>query len=103
MASDFLLLGRDAHAGVTADYVVEFVFMVRLLRIPTSGGEDVKSGAQGWYMEKLAVELGASRAFCLDFCESAKRTPHAKIPPKTRSVNCGIRFCVCKSPSGLYH
>ena len=38
-----------------------------------------------------------------DLRDFGEESPQARIPPKTRLVNCGIRWLACSSPSGLYH
>jgi hypothetical protein len=97
-----------AKARPAANDIVHFVFVMRALLIGCSGGEHVKTRAHAGYAKKLVVELAALRALLLDSGNVGDerfhaRILHARMPAKTRSVNCGIRFWACRFPSGLYH
>src|SRR5271170_1542694 len=93
------ILVSGAKASPAANDVVHFVLTMRALRIGSTGGEHVKACAHARYAKKLLVEFAALRAFQLDSGNVGKqglhprivhaRIRHARMPAKTRSVNCG--------------
>src|SRR5580704_14673492 len=110
---NFAVLIAGAKARPAANDVVHFVFVMRALQIGISGGEHIETGAHAGHAKKLVVEFAALSALLLDSGNVGDkrfhagivhvRIVHARMPEKTRSVNCGIRFWACKLPSGLYH
>src|SRR5579863_6656341 len=103
----FLTPPLISHAGSKAafstDHVVNLIFMMRSLCIGGARSQNVESGAHGRNPQKLLVKLAVPQTFQLDFRNPREKLIHAKIPPKTSRVNCGIRFSACNAPSGLYH
>jgi len=97
---DFL---GNFEAGSSPDNVIDLIFVVRSLQVRCTGGEDVEAGAHRRHAKKFAVRFTAPGPLLLDLGDGGKERFHAKMPPKMRSVNCGMRFCACKSPAGLYH
>ena len=97
------ILGAGFETGASADYIVDLVFEMRPLPVGRSGGQDVESSAHRRHAEKFSVQLATLGSRAVDFGDVRKQRFQAKIPPKMSSVNCGIRLCVCRSPSGLYH
>ena len=98
-----MFLGVDAHESPAANYVIHFVFVVRLLRICAARWQDVETGTHRRHAKKFFVQLATLGSLLVDFGKIGEKRFQAKIPPKMSSVNCGIRLCVCRSPSGLYH
>ena len=89
---NFAIFAIGLEARAAAHHVIHFVLMMGPLKIETVRGQHVKAGAHA-----------TLRALPLDVGKLDQDSTHAKMPPKIRSVNCGMRFCACRSPSGLYH
>ncbi len=97
------VLAAGLEPGVSPNHVIHFILVMRALQVEAARGQNVESSAHGLLTQELAVGLAAMNTLAVDLGEIDVDWDHAKMPPKIRSVNCGIRFCTCKSPSGLYH
>ena len=53
------VLGTDLHAGAAADYVIQFILVVGLLRIGGTGSENIHTRAHGRYPEEFEVAFAA--------------------------------------------
>jgi len=100
---DFPVLISGLEARFSADDVVHLIFMMGALRVGGPGGQYVEPRAQGRHAQKLAIQFAARGPLPVDRADVPEPRLHARIPPKSSSVNCGIRWCACSSPSGLYH
>src|SRR5581483_1692695 len=100
---NFGVIAGSAEAGASAKHMVKLVLMMGDLRVDGTGGQDVEAGAHGRNAKELAVELAGAGSIAIDVCDCGEQRLHARIPPRTSSVNCGTRLGACKFASGLYH
>src|ERR1700689_566179 len=100
---NFAVFGSGLAAGASADDVVYLVFAMRVLPVCCPRGQDVEAGPHRRHPQKFEVRLAALEALLGDLRQAGEYRFHAKMPPKISSVNWGIRFWACRSPSGLYH
>src|SRR5208337_625407 len=99
----FMIFLGGLEAGATPDHVIDLILMMRPLQVRRSRGQNIHPGAHCRHPEEFAIGVSTSLALKANFGNEGEERFHAKIPPKISSVNCGIRFCACSSPSGLYH
>src|ERR1700674_5395070 len=87
---NFFVFGSGLETGASAKHVIDFIFAMRLLMIRCSSRQNIKTGAHRGHSYKFAVGPATFGALLFDGVESSQECLHAKMPPKIRSVNCGI-------------
>lgn len=113
---DVRLLGPDLHMCPPADHIIEFIFVMGLLRVLSSRRQNINARAQGGHAQKLQVEFAAFGAFTakvVDVKETSQlRTRKQEqvsenfypiAPRKKISVYCRTIASPVSVPAALYH